>query len=221
MNEGRAARGDGVLHDISVLVDLHTPAWPGEQAFSCELAWAISRGDSVNVGTMTTSPHVGTHADAPFHVDTTWVTAEGLPLAPFSGPAMVVHAGEREGPLTLADLGMDGHMPGAGRLLIRTGCCVANGEFPARWPWLDPDAVPALLESGLVLLGVDAPSVDARDSRSLDVHRGLFAGGAVVLENLDLRAVPPGRYRLDALPLRLGGVDAAPVRAVLRAPRDR
>jgi arylformamidase len=73
-----------------------------------------------------------------------------------------------------------------------------------------------LVKRGLRLLGVDAPSVDERESKSLDVHHALFDGGAWVLENLDLRAVRAGSYELMALPQRLDGLDAAPVRALLR-----
>jgi arylformamidase len=58
--------------------------------------------------------------------------------------------------------------------------------------------------------------VDERESRTLDVHHALFDNGAYVLENLDLRGVEPGRYELIALPQRLAGLDAAPVRALLR-----
>jgi arylformamidase len=66
------------------------------------------------------------------------------------------------------------------------------------------------------LLGVDCPSVDDRESKTLAVHHALFDGGAFVLENLDLRGVTPGRWELLALPLRVGAMDAAPVRAFLR-----
>jgi arylformamidase len=48
------------------------------------------------------------------------------------------------------------------------------------------------------------------------VHRALFQGGACILENLDLRNVSSGDYHLTAFPLRLAGLDAAPVRAVLQ-----
>jgi hypothetical protein len=37
-----------------------------------------------------------------------------------------------------------------------------------------------------------------------------------ILENLDLRKIPEGRYELIALPLKLVGCDSSPVRAVLR-----
>jgi len=66
------------------------------------------------------------------------------------------------------------------------------------------------------LLGVDAPSVDARESKNLPVHNMIFAGNAAILENLDLRRVMPTMYELIAFPLKLMALDAAPVRAVLR-----
>jgi arylformamidase len=201
--------------DISVGVDASTPEWPGDTSFSCRWTWEMSRGDSVNVSAIGGSPHVGTHADAPFHVDAGWPTAEAMPLAAFAGAATVVDVTGREGPLPLDSLGIGDTLPG-GRLLLRTGCSIAGGTFPARWPWLDPEAVTALLGLGLKLLGVDAPSVDPRESTSLEVHRMLFGRGAFVLENLDLSAVGAGPYYLSAFPIRFTGLDAAPVRAVLR-----
>jgi hypothetical protein len=42
-----------------------------------------------------------------------------------------------------------------------------------------------------------------------------------ILEGLDLSAVPDGLYELIALPLKLVGYDASPVRAVLRSPGPR
>jgi arylformamidase len=38
----------------------------------------------------------------------------------------------------------------------------------------------------------------------------------LILENLALSAVEPGDYELIALPMKLEGLDAAPVRAILR-----
>jgi arylformamidase len=209
-----SSRDADTLIDISILVNASTPEWPGDTAFSCRWSWEMARGDSVNVSCLSTSPHVGTHADAPFHVDSSWPATESLDLSAFAGPATIADAREHEGPLSLESLGLAGRQ--VDRLVLRTGQSIADGAFPTSWPWLDVPAVEALLQRGLRLLGVDAPSVDARDSRTLDVHRTLFRGGAAVLENLDLRRVVPGRYHLTALPLRLEGLDAAPVRAVLR-----
>jgi arylformamidase len=206
-----------VIHDISVLVRPGTPEWPGDAPFSCGWTSRLSDGASVNLSHIAGSPHVGTHADAPLHVRDGAPASDALPLAPFIGEALVLDVSDAPpGPLALgAD---DPRLQGCTRLLLRTGRSIADGRFPDDWPVLSAAAASALARRGVRLVGVDAPSVDERESRTLDVHHALFDHGAYVLENLDLRGVTPGRYELLALPQRLAGLDAAPVRALLRAP---
>jgi len=204
------------LRDISITLREDTPEWPGDTPFSCTWAWQISAGASVNVSALSGSPHVGTHADAPLHVTDGAAAVDTLPLDAFMGPCTVVDARSRAGAIAATDALLAGPIAG-GRLLLKTGCSIADGPFPAGWPALSADAVRALLARGLKLLGVDCPSVDARESTTLEVHHALFDGGACVLENLDLRAVAPDDYELVAPPIKIGGADAAPVRAVLRA----
>jgi arylformamidase len=64
---------------------------------------------------------------------------------------------------------------------------------------------------------VDTPSVDPFDSRDLPTHHAILHHDLAILEGLDLAAVPEGVYELIALPLRLVGFDASPVRAILRS----
>jgi arylformamidase len=203
------------LIDISILVDEFTPEWPGDTPWTCRWTWDMARGDSVNVSCVNSSPHVGTHADAPFHVDPRWPASDALTLDAFTGVATVADVSRHRGALDVASLGLPAGQS-VERLLLRTARSIGDGAFPDSWPWLDDSAVGELLDLGLRLLGVDAPSVDGRDSTSLVVHRALFRGGAFVLENLDLRQVAPGDYHLTAFPLRVAGLDASPVRAVLR-----
>ncbi len=209
---------DDRLLDISMLLGPGTPEWPGDTPFDCRWTSALTRGGSVNLSSVTMSPHVGTHADAPLHVRDEWPAADALPLHAFAGPCRVVDVTGLQGTITFKQLGLPetGNIP---RLLLQTGCSIANRVFPRDWPVLSTACVDTLLRRGLLLLGVDAPSVDDRESKSLDVHHRVFAGGAYVLENLELSAVAPGEYDLLALPLRLEGLDAAPVRAALRRRR--
>jgi arylformamidase len=205
-----------VLHDVSVVVRVGTPEWPGDAPFECGWTTRIAEGASVNLSRVGGSPHVGTHADAPLHVHDGWPASDSLPLEAFLGDALVLDVSDAPaGPLPL-DVG-DPRLAGVERLLLRTGRCIADGSFPPDWPVLDSGGAARLAERGLRLLGVDAPSVDARHSTRLEVHHALFGGGAFVLENLDLRGVREGRYELIALPQRLAALDAAPVRAVLRS----
>ena len=176
----------------------------------------MDQGASVNVSKWTLSPHLGTHADAPLHVTRNGAGADQLPVAPFWGAAVVIDVAPNADELSIVDLERAGYYRGVERLLVRTSRTVAAGQFPDAWPTLSVAAATTLVEHGVRLLGVDAPSVDARESKALGVHRALFGGGAYVLENLDLRAIAPGAWDLVALPLRTGAVDAAPVRAFLR-----
>lgn len=201
------------LYDISVTTRIGTPEWPGDTPFSCGWCARIADGSSVNLTAITASPHVGTHADAPLHVKDGAPGAETLPIDAFIGPALVLDVGgaPRDLGAALADRVPDGTV----RLLLRTGDTIAAGAFPTDWPALAPETAALLVRRGLRLLGVDAPSVDRRESKTLAVHHALFDGGAQVLENLDLRAVAEGEYELSAAPAKWAGVDAAPVRAVL------
>ena len=201
--------------DISILLRPGTPEWPGDTPYDCRWTSRIAEGSSVNLSVLAGSPHVGTHADAPLHVRDGWPASDALPLAPFLGPCTVLDVTDRSGVLSLDQLGLDDASP-VDRLLLHTGHSIADGAFPLDWPVLSTSCVDALLRRGLRLLAVDCPSVDARESKGLAVHHRLFAGGAYVVENLDLSAVPAGRYELVALPLRLAGLDAAPLRAALR-----
>jgi arylformamidase len=206
--------------DVSVRFDAGTPAWPGDTPWSCGWAWEMAQGASVNVSCLNGSPHVGTHADAPLHVKAGAPGADALVLSAFRGPALVVDVSSCEGALTLRDLEQAGLVAGTVRLLLRTARTVGSGAFPASWPSLEPATASELTRAGLRLLGVDCPSVDDRESKTLAVHHALFDGGATVLENLDLRAVPAGAYELLALPMPVGAIDAAPVRALLRPQRQ-
>jgi arylformamidase len=204
-----------VIFDVSVLVRPGTPEWPGDIPYSCGWTTRIAGGASINLSHTAGSPHVGTHADAPLHVRDGWPPSELLPLEAFLGAALVIDVSdEPDGPLALD--AEDARLIGCERLILRTNRTIADGFFPASWPVLAAPVAAALAAQGVRLVGVDAPSVDERESKTLDVHHALFGGGAYVLENLDLRAVESGRYDLIALPQRLKGLDAAPVRAVLR-----
>ena len=102
------------------------------------------------------------------------------------------------------------------RVLVRTrreALTVWRNDFAA----FDADALRWLATQGVVLVGIDTPSVDPAESKDLPAHQALRDTGIVNLENLVLDHVAAGDYELIALPLRLVGACASPVRAVLRA----
>lgn len=161
------------------------------------------------------SAHAGTHADAPFHVSAEGRTVEQLPLVSFVGPAHVA-AVPVEAVAIAPEHAEDALSDGATRLLFKTR---ASRTPSSRWsedfPPLLPETVERIGEAGVMLVGTDAPSVDPADSTELLAHHALARRGIVNLENLRLGEAAPGCYLLVALPLRVEGADAAPLRAAL------
>lgn len=201
------------IWDISPVVSPALEGWPGDTRFESTRRWSQTQGDSCTVSRVTLSTHLGAHADAPLHYLPDGADAAAMPIEPFLGPARVIQCAGIE---TL-DREQVQAARGASRALFRVLPAGAGEEFPARFAALTADGARALVEMGVWLFGTDAPSVDPVDSRTLDAHRVLHAGNVAILEGLVLAEVPAGDYELVALPLRWRGVDATPVRAVLRA----
>ena len=201
------------LIDISRPLTADTAGWPGDVPFAFRLGWTITSGASVNVGSVQTSVHTATHCDAPFHFEEAGATIERLPLDLFVGPAWVV---DMRGTSRWRDRlnGLD--FTDTPRVLFHTGGWPDTSRFPNAIPVMEPGLPDWLADRGVRLIGVDLPSVDPLDSKTLDVHHALGRRGIIIVEGLWLADVPTGRYELIALPLRIVGADGSPMRAVLR-----
>jgi arylformamidase len=211
-----------VIRDISRPLANGFPAWPGDPPFAAAPAASISRGDACEVTRLTMSAHAGTHLDAPSHVIPGGPSLDSISLDLLVGPALVVHAPGRAilGPPDLRDAivaaGGDPEKQGATRrLLIRTESAETLPLMPASFASLSTEAAAWIAARGVRLIGIDTPSIDSPGAPSLKAHGILAAGGVAILEWLDLRGVPPGIHQLIALPLRIEGAEASPVRAVL------
>ena len=102
------------------------------------------------------------------------------------------------------------------RVLLRTFERFPADEWVSNFTALAPELVETLADLGVILIGLDSPSVDPEDSKELLAHNAIRRRDLSILEGLVLDEPPPGDYELIALPLPLVGLDASPVRAVLR-----
>lgn len=203
------------LWDISPPVAEGSPVFPGDTPYRQQWAAAIAPGCPVNVSTLTLSPHVGAHADAPLHYDPEGASVGALDLAPYLGPCRVIHAIAR-GPLVTWDHlahALHGLPP---RVLVRTYERAPVDRWDPQLAAFAPETIERLADAGVTLVGIDTASIDPAQSKTLDSHQVIRRRGLRVLENLVLDAVPEGDYELIALPLKLMTADASPVRAVLR-----
>jgi arylformamidase len=205
------------LVDISRPLYTGAPHWPKDTPTEFKLAARMADGLPCNVGRLTLSVHNGTHVDAPFHFTPHGSAIESLPLEHFVGPARVIDA---RGHPTLTESLFKGltaaDFAAAPRILFRTDTWSDPRRFPTAWPLLARSLPAWLAAHGVKLIGLDVPSVDELTSRDLAIHRLLDDVNILILESLDLRSILPGVYELIALPLKLPGADASPVRAILR-----
>jgi arylformamidase len=201
------------LIDLSPPLSPRLAVWPGDVAFTRPV-----RGtpDGLTISSIATTLHAGSHADAPLHVVPGAPSIDALPLETWIGPCQVVEARvSPRGRVRLEDLA---EPPAAPRILVKTGTFPDRERFSEEFAGLDASLAAELAARGVVLVGIDTPSVDPFADSALAAHRALVDARIAWLEGLVLAHVPPGRYDLVALPLRIEGGDASPVRAVLVAP---
>lgn len=203
-----------MLIDITPTITSETHVWPGDTPLTREVLMEIDRGDSVTLSTLRATVHLGAHADAPSHYGKGGRTMEEQPLELYVGPCQVMHvAAQRGSRIGVEDLP---EVPNEERLLIRTGTFPSFENWNTDFAGLEPDLIDHLHAAGVRLVGTDAPSVDLAEDKEILAHKRFFANDMAILEGLKLDEVAPGRYELIALPLKIGGFDGSPVRAILR-----
>lgn len=210
------------IWDISRTLCNDLAEWPGDEPCRFRLTREKAKGASVNLGAISMSVHNGTHADARFHFDTNAASIEKAPLEIYLGRAAVVDLAQafldskEKHLITIEDLKPHAEQIAAtSRLLVKTGRWNNSTVFPDKIPVIAADVPAWLQKNGVRLLGLDLPSVDEIDSKSLQNHHALARAGIAIVESLDLSSVVSGIYHFAALPLKIAGGDGAPIRAVL------
>ena len=203
-----------VLWDISPTLSATTPVWPNDTAFSATTTWHIADGCPVHVSSITLSTHTGAHCDAPSHYDSQGQSIDAVALDAYLGPCRVISC---IGVSTILPQHITHALEGLpARVLLHTYATAPQGAWDHAFPTVAAATIDLLAAHGAVLVGIDSPSLDAQESKSLDAHHTVQRHHMAILEGIVLDQVPDGDYELIALPLKLQGLDASPVRAVLR-----
>ncbi len=187
-----------IIHDISIDT-LTAPVFEGDPDTEVITIKDIDT-DECNLTALSMCTHAGTHIDAPLHFCEDGSPVDNIRLNTFYGKCTVITV---EGILTGDD--MERLLPYCKRRIL------FHGEGNT---YLSQSAAIVLADSDVVLVGTDADSI-APPFDEARPHRELARVGIVVLENLNLSAIDDGEYELCAFPVKLGGLEAAPCRAIL------
>ncbi|MBC8032168.1 MAG: cyclase family protein [Pyrinomonadaceae bacterium] len=209
------------IYDVSVTLSSATPTYPGDPGIKIEEWRSLATGDSANVSFMHFGLHSGTHVDAPAHFIQRGSKVSSLPLDILIGEAEVVEMADDIRVID-ADFVAANCARGSQRILFKTRNSAfwnnPQDGFREDYTYIHPEAAKLLVETGVKLVGIDYLSVEQFQSDKFETHLALLSKDVVILEGLDLRAVPGGRYELICLPLKIeeGSGDGAPARVILR-----
>jgi arylformamidase len=209
------------IWDISEPITPATAVFPGDTPYTSEWVMRLDQGCSCNVSTIRMSLHCGTHGDAPIHYEPDGCDIASVDLRRYLGRCRVLDVTSTGSPSLVDPASLVGKLAGVERVLLRTDRRHDHTRFDPGFVALGPAAARVLVASGMRLVGIDSQSMDHASSKELEAHHVLAAADMALLENLDLSAVPVDAdgtdYELIALPLRIVGGDASPVRAILRS----
>lgn len=201
------------IYDISPLISESIAVFPGDTPFKRNVLMSQDQGSHLDLSSIQTTLHVGAHADAVNHYGKNEPGIELKDLRTYMGGCQVIEVttafNQR---ISLYDFDVKAVV--SSRILFKT-----NSFNPNQWRddfvSLSPEVIEALAERGVILVGIDTPSIDPATSKNLESHKAILAANMSVLEGLVLDEVKEGVYQLIALPLRIKDADASPVRAIL------
>lgn len=203
-----------MLIDITRPLCKNTYIYPGDPCFKSEPVFSIPKGDICNVSSVQLGTHTGTHIDAPKHFFDNGADIISIPLEIFCGKAKVLDI-QTENRISLKNI-INKNIKENDIILFKTSNTRFDGISPIdNCAALMPDAADYLVCKKIKLVGIDYLSIEPETSNTFYIHKMFLKNNIPILENIDLKNVQEGVYKLYCFPLAIKGGDASPVRAVL------
>lgn len=171
----------------------------------------LEKGGSYET-TLTMNLHTGTHIDFPLHMQQGGGTSNGFNPARLITDVMVIDCGQHQ--VIDATFLATQKIPVGSFILLKTKSSFST-TFLFDFPYLNESGAKFCVQQKLKGVGIDALGIE-RDQPQHQTHHELMNHNILILEGLRLKDVPAGTYHMIALPLSIPGMDALPVRAMLR-----
>lgn len=196
-----------------------TPVYEGDAPMKFDFLKDMRKGDALTLSAYYMGAHSGTHIDAPMHFVRDGAPIDRVPLEPLIGPARVIDIPDAVQSIDAAELNRH-EWRGVPRVIFRTRSSLrgwmSSSTFHHDFAYIAPDAAQLLADAGVQLVGIDYISAEQFGAPAPRTHRILLGKGIPIVEGLALSGVPAGDYDLIVLPIKVGGHEGAPARAVLR-----
>ena len=216
---GASADTEGYIDATVTLDQATTPVYEGDAPMRFEFLKEMRRGDPLTLSAYSLGAHSGTHVDAPMHFVANGASIDKVPLERLIGPARVIEIADDVQAITASELGKH-DWRGAPRILFRTRSSIhgwmTSPLFHRDFAYIAPDAAQLLADANVQLVGIDYLSAEQFGAAAPRAHQILLGKGIPIVEGLLLTNARGGDYDLIVLPMKVGGHEGAPARAVLR-----
>ncbi|MHA1145076.1 MAG: cyclase family protein [Candidatus Helarchaeota archaeon] len=205
------------IHDISIMLGMESITYPGDPEYSLDFVESLKSGNSCNLSKLEMSSHAGTHLDFPLHFLPGAKSSEQFPIETFILPALVAEITNENAvmPSELSSLPIG---PGDA-ILFKTKNSSSGrsraGTFSEEYVHVSAEAARFCMEKNVKLVGIDYITIDQFKNEKHPAHVILLKENILILEGITLHDVPPGRYTLICLPLKVFGAEGVPARAIL------
>ncbi len=200
--------------DISPTISERLAVFPGDKTFERHVSLDMHKGDNLSLSSITSTLHIGAHADAPSHYAKNGQSIDERSLEFYLGTCQVLRLETLKKGARIVPKDIEEKIIQAPRILFYTAS-YDEERWSNDFNSLSPELIKVLHKKGVQLIGIDTPSVDPASSKLLESHTTLAQLNLAVLECLVLKHVPEGIYTLIALPLKIEAGEASPLRAVL------
>lgn len=205
--------------DLTALVTDKMPVFPGDPHYRKE--WhTYYESYPVCCSILTLGPHTGTHVDAPLHFIKGGQSIDQMPIETFTGRALCIDCRS----VSQGDIAVE-HLKSVAIerddiVLLFTGWQSRSGKpefFEMAWPGVSIEAADYLVGLGIKAIGTDTPSIDSIKGlgSGAPAHMAFLGASMPIIESLvNLDKIMNRQVTFTALPLKLEGCEASPVRAI-------
>ncbi|MCW5590222.1 MAG: cyclase family protein [Legionellales bacterium] len=208
------------FQNLTSIIKLDSVVYPGDPTFQIENVCSISHGSSFHLCKMSMSNHLGTHIDFPSHVIQGGKTFNDFSVENFIGDGIIIEVPSNYTAVSkdlIESYVKEIHSSDFVFFKTENSKRISKyGKLANNYVYITTDAAKSLLELNVKVVGIDYISVDSLTDEKLPVHNLLLGNDVLIIENLELGQVKPGKFNVIIAPLNIDGIDGSPATVYAR-----
>ncbi len=203
-------------YDVTAKLTKETIVYPGDPTLEIESICEVSEESCFGLSKISLSNHMGTHIDFPSHVLNKGKNSSDYNISDLIGNGIIIEIPKEAKAITKNDIQLHRIEKNAFVFFkTRNSYESKNGPLLDEYVYIESDAVEELLKIQARVVGIDYISVDSIKNSNLPVHHQLLKNDILIVENLDLREIDPGKCIIHISPLNIPEMDGLPARVVI------